>query len=488
MKQLTIIFFFSLSVGQLIAQDTLRITLNEAVTLALSQSPQAAAARHQYRASYWNWRSHKANYLPSLTFDSYSSLNRSISSVTLPDGSDNYVHRNQLLNDGSITLNQNIALLGGSIYMRTGLQRLDLFSDNSMSYKSTPVVLGYSQNLLGYNYLKWNKKIEPIRYTQALKAYSETQELVSATAAMKFHQLALAQNSWQSAAYNYAAADTLFQYAEGRYEIGTITENEMLQLEINFLTEQTNMMNARIEMDNMILDLRSFLGITDNIEIEVQVSDDIPVFIVPVHEAVYYAHENSPDIEYYTLREMESESAVARAKASRGLKADIYAEFGLSQTNSNFRESYRNPLDQQMVSLGIRIPILDWGVGRGQVEVAKSNLERVKIDIQQARTDFEANVIKLVKQFNLQAGKVEIAYKTADRAIRRNSVAYRLYLLGKSSVLDLNAAVAEKDRSQQAYIRELQNYWSLYYAIRSITGYDFETGRQLVSEYDVLRD
>ena len=298
---------------------------------------------------------------------------------------------------------------------------------------------------------------------------------------MKFYQLALAQNSWQSAAYNYAAADTLYQYAEGRYNIGTITENEMLQLEINFLLEQTNMMNSRIEMDNMILDLRSFLGITDNIEIEVIVNDDIPNFKANVEEAVYYAHENSPDIEYYTLRELESESAVARAKASRGLKADLYVEFGLSQTNSHFRDAYRNPLDQQLVSLGIRIPILDWGVGKGQVEVAKSNLEKVKIDIQQARTDFEANVIKMIKQFNLQVGKVEIAYKTADRAVRRNSVAYRLYLLGKSSVLDLNAAVAEKDRAQQAYIRELQNYWSLYYGIRSITGYDFETGRMIIS-------
>ncbi|HHX31036.1 MAG TPA: TolC family protein, partial [Bacteroidales bacterium] len=78
MKQLTIIFFFSLSVVQLKAQDTLRLTLSETVAFALEQSPQAVAARHQYRASYWNWRSHKANYLPSLTFDSYSSLNRSI--------------------------------------------------------------------------------------------------------------------------------------------------------------------------------------------------------------------------------------------------------------------------------------------------------------------------------------------------------------------------------------------------------------------------
>src|SRR5690606_33226984 len=211
--------------------------------------------------------------------------------IRIHDGNNNYVQRNQLLNDGSITINQNIALLGGSIYMRTGLQRLDLFSDNSLSYKSTPVVIGYSQNLLGYNYLKWNKKIEPIRYSQSQKAYAETRELVAATVAMKFHQLALAQNSWQSAAYNYAAADTLYRYAKGRYEIGTITENEMLQLEINYLTEQTNMMNARIEMDDMILDLRSFLGITGNVEIVVEVSDQIPNFLVPVEYALMYAHK-----------------------------------------------------------------------------------------------------------------------------------------------------------------------------------------------------
>ena len=89
------------------------------------------------------------------------------------------------------------------------------------------------------------------------------------------------------------------------------------------------------------------------------------------------------------------------------------------------------------------------------------------------------------KQFNLQADKVAIAQKTSERAARRNDVAYRLYLLGKSTVLDLNAAIAEKDRSQRDYIRELQNYWSLYYGLRSITGWDFEKGKSL---NDDLRD
>ncbi|HBU45067.1 MAG TPA: hypothetical protein DEB36_04800, partial [Porphyromonadaceae bacterium] len=144
------------------AQDTLRLTLDEVVALARKQSPQAVAARHQYRAAYWNWRSFKADYLPSLTFSSNSQLNRSISPVTLPDGTDSFVHRNQLLNDGSMTINQNIALLGGSVFVQSGLQRLDIFSENQYSFKSTPVVIGYSQNLFGYNYLKWNKRIEPV--------------------------------------------------------------------------------------------------------------------------------------------------------------------------------------------------------------------------------------------------------------------------------------------------------------------------------------
>ena len=488
MKQAYFIILILFTIGQLKAQDTLHLTLDEAVALAREQSPQAVAARHQYRAAHWNWRSFKADYLPSLTFSSNSQLNRSISPITLPDGTDSFAHRNQLLNDGSMTINQNISLLGGSVFVQSGLQRLDIFSDNQYSFKSTPVVIGYSQNLFGYNSLKWNKRIEPVRYTAAQKQYTETLELVASSAAMKFFQLATAQSNFRSANYNYANADTLFNYAKGRYEIGTITENEMLQLEINYLSEQTNRLNARIEMDDRIQDLRSFLGITDNVEIVVEVSEAVPAFIVPVADALQLAHKNSPDMEQLALQKLQSESSVAYAQASRGFKADMYMQFGLSQTDRSFANVYRNPLNQQLVSLGIRIPILDWGVGRGRVQVAKSNLEKVKIDIAQARTDFDANVIKLVKQFNLQADKVAIAQKTSERAARRNDVAYRLYLLGKSTVLDLNAAIAEKDRSQRDYIRELQNYWSLYYGLRSLTGWDFEKGKSLNYDFVDLKD
>ena len=101
-------------------------------------------------------------------------------------------------------------------------------------------------------------------------------------------------------------------------------------------------------------------------------------------------------------------------------------------------------------------------------------------------TKDELNVAKIVKQFNIQAGKVAIAYKTDQTAQRRNDVARRLYLLGKSTILDLNAAIAEKDNSRRAYIAALYNYWNLYYGLRSLTGYDFEKMIPITEDYELL--
>ena len=161
-------------------------------------------------------------------------------------------------------------------------------------------------------------------------------------------------------------------------------------------------------------------------------------------------------------------------------------QFGLTQTNEKLKEAYRNPLDQQLVTLGIRIPILDWGVGKGKVKVALSNRDKTYTEVEQSRNDFELNVIKMVKQFNLQADKVTIAQKTDQTAQRRNDVAQKLYILGKSSILDLNASISEKDRARREYISALYNYWSLYYGLRSMTGYDFEKNSELTFDYEQL--
>ena len=455
------------------------LTLQEVIEMARQNSPDAMAARHSFQSAYWNFRSFKANYLPSLTVSSRPELKRSINLITLPDGTEKYVPQNMLTVDAAVTIRQNLTLTGGNFFVESALQRLKFYDSKGVSFRSSPIVIGYSQSLFGYNALKWDKKIEPLRYREEQKKYVEKLELVSADAVRKFFYLASAQRNYEMACFNYGNADTLYTLAKGRYDIGTITENELLQLEINRLTESTNQMDAMIEMDESRQELCSLLGLDKEVILEVEIDNSVPDFKVETEEAYYWFSQNNPDFDMIERRLIESESSVKQAKSNAGLKAELYLKCGLSQTGESFSETYHSPLDQQQASIGISLPILDWGRARGKVKVARSHQDLVEVQMKQYNNDLEMNIRKLVMQFNLQSKRVEIARKTDATASRRYDVASRLYLLGKSTVLDLNASISKKDWASRHFLSTLSTYWNLYYMLRSMTLYDFEQHKEI---------
>ena len=467
-------------------QESISLTLAEAIHIAQENSPEAEAARHSYCAAYWNYRFYKANYLPSLTMNASPSLTKSINKITQPDGTNLFLKQDQLNSEVKLHVNQNIWFTGGSFFLNTNLQRLDDFEHDTHAYSTSPVEVGYQQALFGYNGLKWDRRIEPVRYRESQKIYNEALELVASETSNLFFNLAMAQTNLDIATSNYASADTLYRYAQGRYNIGTITENEMLQLEINKLTEETNVMNARIEVEDQMQAFRSFLGLESKELLRVQTEDLIPQFEVPLGKALEYAYENSPEPEMFKRRKLESRSNLAYARANAGLKADLYVRFGLSQTGKELKDAYRNPMNQLYASVTVALPILDWGRGKGRIRIARSNIDLVDTQVEQGMKDFELNVSKMVRQFNLQAKCVAVAQKTRKTAERRYDVAKRLYILGKSTILDLNAAITEKDAAFRGYMSTLNTYWRLYYGLRSLTGYDFEQNQKIAEKLPAI--
>ena len=449
--------------------DSLRLTLSDAIALAQRQSSDALAARHTLEAAEWSYRYYKANYLPSVTLSSSPSLNRQLNSITQPDGTNIFVRQNQLSTDLSLNISQNVTLTGGTLFLRNSLQRLDEFEQRTHGYSSVPFSIGYQQNLFGHNSLRWARRTEPLRHSIAQKQYRETMELVASRASTYFFMLATAQTNLEIARQNYAVSDTLLRFARRRYERGSITENEMLQLEVGKLTEETNRLNAEAEVEDAMLTLRSYLGIKEEVPLTVVTDTLISDNVIDADEALALALQNNPDPEQLRLNVVESKSALSSAKANRGLKADLYLQFGLSQKGETLQETYAQPLNQQYVSMTVSLPLLDWGRGKGQVRVAKSRLELTQTQSEQAVQDFRQNVQKMVRQYNLQAYRVKIAYRTRETALRRYDVARWLYLQGRTSLLELNTSTNEKDQAQRAFITALQTYWSLHYGLRSLT-------------------
>ena len=100
------------------------------------------------------------------------------------------------------------------------------------------------------------------------------------------------------------------------------------------------------------------------------------------------------------------------------------------------------------MTLGLTIPILDWGLGRGKYRMAQSSEEVVKTTVEQARTDFVQSVYLNVMQFNMQDDQLFIAAKSDTIAQKRYDLTKQRFLIGKVDVLDLNVSLSEKDAAK----------------------------------------
>lgn len=467
-------------------ETVLELSLQDVIELAQKQSPDILNARHAFLSKYWAYVSYKANYLPSLNFSTSPTFDHALNSITQDDGKEKYISQNILKTNATLSIDQNVALTGGELSLYTSLGRNDDFDTGDHIYKSIPIRLSYKQSLFGYNAMKWDKIIEPMRFEEAKKNYVETRELVAYRAVTRFFNLAITQSNLKSARTNYENSKTLYSYAQGRYNIGTISENEMLQLEINMLSDESSLMTYTNLLDDYMEALRSYLRLSDTSVLSLIVDDRISLENVNQFEALQQALENSPDIIYMERIKKESDSNVAYVEGNTGFKADLTLEFGLAGSDKNFKQAYRDFDNEQKITVGISFPILDWGRDRGRIKVAKSSRDLVYAQAEQDRQDFEMNVIKLVKQFNLQPNTLRIAYKQEQTAEKRSEVARNLYMTGKSTILDLNASITEKDDARRNYINAISNYWLMYYSLRMSTLYDFEKDMPITEDYKKL--
>jgi len=462
------------------SQTNLRqLTLNDAIEIAKEQSPDAFNSKQQFRSSFWEFKSFRASNLPMLSLTgTIPSIQQTLTPYLNSDGTQSYIRQQYLSASANLALTQKLGFTGGTVYLSSGLQGVNNFNtENPISYMSTPINIGYNQPIFTYNPFRWDRKIQPMKYDQAKRKYLEDVENISINAGNYFFALLQAQLDKKIALTNLHNYDTLYQIAKGRYQLGKIAENDLLQLELSFLKAQANVEKTSLDLDNALFRFKSYLRIKDTIPIELIAPTNIDFFKIDPLAAIEQANKNSSSAIDFKKRLIEAQRDVNRAKMEGRFDAELNAVIGLTQTGVTVPDAYINPLDQRQVSLGLTIPILDWGVAHGKIKMAQSQQEVVKNSVEQEIIDFQRNIYLKVVQFNMQQNQILIAAKSDTVAKKSYEVTKGRYLIGKVvSFLDLNNAQIETDNSQKAYYSALQTFWRSYYEIRKLTLFDFRTG------------
>lgn len=461
------------------------ITLNEAIALARIQSVDAAVALNELKTAYWEYRTFRANLLPEVNFTGTLPNYRKIyNSYQNADGTYSYVRDNVLGLSGEVSIDQNIWLTGGKLSLTSSLDYLkELGSNGSKQFMSVPVSLELTQPIFGVNTLKWDRRIEPVRYSEAKAAFISATEEVTMKAITYYFELLLAKESLATERQNKTNADRLYEVAIAKRKMGQISENDLLQLKLNALQSKADVTAAESNLNAKMFQLRSFLGVSEQETLNPMLPTSVPMLNMEYKRVLEKALERNSFAQNIRRRQLEADYEVATARGNLR-SIDLFASVGYTGQSNALSTAYRGLVDNQVVQVGVKIPILDWGKRRGQVRVAKSNREVVLSKIRQEQMDFNQNIFLLVENFNNQAQQLNIAQEADLIAEKRYRTSVETFMIGKISTLDLNDAQNSKDEARQKHISELYYYWYYFYQIRSLTLWDFERNTELEADFE----
>lgn len=457
-----------------------KLTLEEAITSALSKSISYKKNKTAFETSQWRYREFQSYLRPQVKLSGNLPVYRKESiPIYQQDGSIQYRNVNQSQNDMTLSIDQGIAATGGQLSISSVINRADNFDLGTNNYGASPFIIGYNQPLSSFNELKWAKKLEPVRFEEGMKEFVEERETISLNTTSYYFDWVLAQVNLEMAESNLAIADTISVIGQTKYDLGQISKNDLLRLQLAVIYSRKAVSNAQLEIKSAAVRLRSYAGLDQNLAYRLTLPKNISAFVVDIYEASKLALTNSQVSTELNRKLLEAQENSMKSKKESGLNANLQLNYGVSNVGDNISDSYTNLQELQTFSLGFTMPIVDWGRQKAKRKTADAELKLAQFTISQEEENLKQQIVSVIEQFEMLQELVDYTQSADVISQSRFDIATKRFMLGDIDITDLNIARDEKDQGKQDYIRALRNYWESYYLIRKLTLYDFENNKKL---------
>ncbi len=477
----TLLILFLATALHLDCHSQKTISLAETIENAKSKSSAVKQSETKKTNGLWQFRFYKSNYNPQLkltgNLPQYSKLYQQ---NRLDDGTLVFQSVEQVTSNVSLGIEQPITVSGGTISINTSFNNFKDYAYDLSRWSGSLVNISLSQPIFSFNPLKWDKKIEPLKFEESKRQYIEELESISEESVNLFFNVLQEQVNLQIALFNLTNNDTIYKIENGRYNLGTSSLDRLMQVEIHLFKSEKEVAQAKLAFEMANLELRSYIGIASDESIELLLPEEVPIISVNQEEALQYARTNRASYIAFERRRREIDKEIAQAKGQR-FNATLYGTIGLNNSVGQIGEIYKNPSQERFATLAISIPIIDWGRNRSRVQTAIANKQFNEFIIAQDELNFEREIIVLIKQFKMLKLQIDITKKTDLVATERYKVAQKRYLIGKIDITNLNIALSEKDDAKRSYIQALKDYWLSYYRLRRLTHFDFATNKPILS-------
>ena len=448
------------------------LTLDEVIRLSQDSAITAFQSRQEYRSRQASYEAFEALRKPQLTLKVVPNYSRIVS-----DPSRDYVYLRNfdiLSTSAQVRLSQKVLSFGGEAFIGTQAIWSEFFreeaSGHPRQFVASPLLVGYSHTLLGYNPFRWEKQVEDQQLKAARQQHEYTLRCLAEEAAVRYFRLARQQRLVQVRQEELRMNDTLLAIAREKATIAIVTLAELHAIEVQrqnaanqLEAARQNELKARTELASLLrMDLPSA---------------DLPLLTIPdlpppvnytPQEAAMLAKSNNPAYQQRLVELTEARHQEEKSRKERGVNVGLDINLGLQQVNTHLGSAYTN---QQLYALGavqVTIPLMDHGAAKKRHEAALSWVERQESALREVERLLAEDAAVTLQRLQSCRMILDSTQQTVNLAEEVFNEAADNYANG---ICDINTYTLAQNRWATAYdnyLTALEEFWTTHYHLQTL--------------------
>ena len=402
------------------AKDTLTLTLDKALTIALDENPTIKVAAEEIALKKVAGKEARQSLLPEASIAG--SLDHTIKAAEMKLNDMSFKMGQDGTNTANAGLSINLPLFAPAVY-------------RTMSMTKTDIELAVEKSRAS--------KLDLVN--QVSKAY---------------YQLMLAQDSYDVLLGSYKLAEDNFNIVNAKYEQGAVSEYDKISAEVQMRSIKPNVISAANGVTLAKLQLKVLMGITADVELKTEDS-------LTNYETAVFANqlkdeevglENNTTMKQLDLnmKMLEKSLKVAKSSFIPTLSMSFsYNYQSLYNPNINFFEY--NWSNSSSLMFNLSIPLYK---ASNFTKVKSARIQMRQLDWNRIDTERKLNM-EIVSYRNNMAASSEQVVSNKENVMQAEKavlIAGKRYDVGKGTVLELNSSQVSLTQAQLTYNQSIYDY------------------------------
>lgn len=416
-RKIFLVLLASVLIGNIKAQDTLKLTLDKALEIALSENPTIKVAGQEIQLKKEARREAYAGLFPEVSLSGSYSRNIKIQKVVISGEAIQMGTENNYAGG----INVSLPVYAPALYKSIGLTKTDV---NLAVEKSRA------------------SKIDMIN--QVTKAY---------------YQLLLAQDSYAVLQKAYTQSEDSYNVINAKYQQGSASEYDKISAEVQWRSYKPTVVSAANAVNLTTMQLKVLMGMEIDMSIFVEGN-------LKDYEMIMFQRQLDPNplmLDNNTdLRQLDFNATMLNQnlKLQRTNFLPMLAlsfNYGYSSMNSNFKFGDYKWYPNSAVSLNLSIPLFKASnftkVKQTKIQISQLSENRINVERQ-----LNMQVKSYTDNMNASTEQV-VSNKTAVlQAQKAREIASKRYEVGKGTVLELNSSEVALTQAELTYNQSIFDF------------------------------